>query len=156
MKEKKRLTASERQAFMNLVAARTALKYLEPLETRFLDIYRGRLMYRTARTLLTKLYEASMASFPEEQRNSIQRNINGLKYSLHVTKVNGSSTASDGFWASWDTLEAITEAVKDRCLMCTKDVQEQRKCLLAKALDELPAIKANNNARGCRYFNGLY
>lgn len=98
-----------------------------------------------------------MAAMPEEQRASVQRNINGLKYSLHVVRVNGGNTSKeDGIYLSWHALEAITEATKDRCLMCTKDIQEQRKCPLAKALDETPVKKADENARGCRYFGGLY
>lgn len=154
--EKKRLTSSERQTFMHLVAARTALKYLEPFEKRFGGINKGKQMYRTARTLLTKLYDAAMDSFPDEQRNSIQRNINGLRYSLHVANVNGGGIHDDGFYLSWKSLETLTEAITDRCLMCQKNVEEQRRCPLAKALDELPAIKANEDARGCRYYNGLY
>ena len=157
MTEKKRLTGSERQSFMELVVARTALKNLETCVKWFGDIPKAKWRYRTACTLLAKLYADAMAAMPEEQRASTQRNINGLKYSLHVARVNGGNTSKeDGFYLSWEALEAITEATKDRCLMCSKDVQEQRKCPLAKALDETPAKKADNNARGCRYFGGLY
>ncbi len=155
--EKKRLSSSERQAFMELVVARTALRSLETCEKWFSTIPKANQRYHTARTLLTQLFNDAMAAMPEEQRASTQRNINGLKYSLHVVRVNGGNRPSDdGFYLSWPALESITEATRDRCLMCTKNVQEQRQCPLAKALDEAPVKKADNNARGCRYFGGLY
>lgn len=157
MEEKRRLSSSERQSFMELVAARTALKHLEPCLKWFGSIPKAKWRYRTARTLLAKLYDDAMAAMPEEQRASTQRNVNGLRYSLHVARVNGGNTSKeDGFYMSWQALESITEAVTDHCLMCTKSVQEQRQCPLAKALDEAPVKKADNNARGCRYFGGLY
>ena len=155
--ERKRLTSSERQSFMELVVARTALRSLESCAKWFGTIPKAKWRYGVARTLLTKLYNDCMEAMPEEQRASVQRNINGLKYSLHVVRVNGGNTPSeDGFYLSWKALESITEATRDRCLMCTKSIQEQRQCLLAKALDEAPVKKADNNARGCRYFGGLY
>lgn len=155
--DKRRLSSSERQTFMELVVARTALRSLEVCEKWFSTIPKANQRYHTARTLLTQLFEDAMAAMPEEQRASTQRNINGLKYSLHVVRVNGGNRPSeDGFYLSWPALESITEATRDRCLMCTKNVQEQRQCPLAKALDEAPVKKADNNARGCRYFGGLY
>lgn len=155
--DKRRLSSSERQTFMELVVARTALRSLEGCEKWFSTIPKANQRYHTARTLLTQLFEDAMAAMPEEQRASTQRNINGLKYSLHVVRVNGGNRPSDdGFYLSWPALESITEATRDRCLMCTKNVQEQRQCPLAKALDEAPVKKADNNARGCRYFGGLY
>lgn len=157
MTEKRRLSSSERQTFMELVVARTALRSLEACEKWFSTIPKANQRYHTARTLLAQLFDDAMAAMPEEQRASTQRNINGLKYSLHVARVNGGNTSSeDGFYLSWKALESITEATRDRCLMCTKSVQEQRQCPLAKALDEAPVKKADNNARGCRYFGGLY
>ena len=155
--DKRRLSSSERQSFMELVVARTALRSLEGCEKWFSTIPKANQRYHTARTLLTQLFNDCMEAMPEEQRASVQRNINGLKYSLHVVRVNGGNRPSDdGFYLSWPALESITEATRDRCLMCTKDIQEQRQCPLAKALDEAPVKKADNNARGCRYFGGLY
>jgi hypothetical protein len=86
---------------------------------------------------------------------SIRRQLIGLRYSLHIVNVNGKDYKNDGIWLSWEALEQLTNATRDHCLMCTKEVDQQRQCRLAKALDELPCINADENARGCRYFGGL-
>lgn len=155
MEEKKRLTASERQTFMHAIAAVEAMENLGKMETRIQSIPKGKWLYKTARGLIGKLYEEVFRSVPLEQQKSIQRNLPGLRYSLSIVHVNGKDYSNDGFWLSWAALESLTDAVKDHCLMCQKNTMEQRMCPLAKALDELPCIKADEDARGCRYFGGL-
>ena len=78
-----------------------------------------------------------------------------MRYSVKVQNVGGMSAKDDGRWLSIEALELICDATKEHCLVCTKDVQEQRRCRLAKALDELPCAKADEKARGCRYFGGI-
>lgn len=153
--ETKRMPAGERQDFMHLVAAMTAMNYLDPLEPRFSRIKRGKWMFRTAKGIINKLYEETLKTLPLEQMKSIRRQLIGLRYSLHIVNVNGKDYKNDGIWLSWEALEQLTNATRDHCLMCTKEVDQQRQCRLAKALDELPCINADENARGCRYFGGL-
>lgn len=153
--ETKRMPAGERQDFMHLVAAMTAMNYLDPLEPRFSRIKRGKWMFRTAKGIINKLYEETLKTLPLEQIKSIRRQLIGLRYSLHIVNVNGKDYKNDGIWLSWEALEQLTNATRDHCLMCQKNTMEQRMCPLAKALDELPCIKADENARGCRYFGGL-
>ncbi|MBP3409705.1 MAG: hypothetical protein J6M10_01800 [Clostridia bacterium] len=156
MEQKKRMSASERQTFMHAIAAVEAMENLGGLEKRIGNIKRGNWLYKTGKGIIGKLYEELFKSIPYEQQKSIQRQLPGFRYSLHIQNVNGKDMRNDGLWLSWEALEALSEAIKDRCLMCQKDTTEQRKCRLAKALDELPCIKADENARGCRYFGGLY
>lgn len=157
MEEKKRLTANERQTFMHMVAAMEAFEYMKPLETlRFSKIRGGKWLFRTGAGIIKKLYAETLATIPKEQRDSILRNLHGFRYSLHVANVNGKDMKNDGHWLSWSALNAITDATRDHCITCSKDIQQQRTCPLAKALDELPCINADENARGCRYFGGLY
>lgn len=153
--EPKRMSASERQTFMDLVVAMTAVNYCEKLEPRFNAIKGGKWMYRTAKGIINKLYAETLQSCPLEQIKSIQRQLHGLRYSLHIVNVNGKDRKNDGFWLSWEALDHLTNATRDHCLVCMKSVEEQRKCPLAKALDELPCVNANENARGCRYTGGL-
>jgi len=154
--EQKRMTASERQTFMHAIAAVEAMENLGGLERRIHSIRNGNWLYKTGRGIIGKLYEEIFKTMPLEQQKSIRRQLPGFRYSLHITNVNGKDMRNDGLWLSWEALEAMSEAIKDHCLMCQKNTMEQRMCPLAKALDELPCIKADENARGCRYFGGLY
>ena len=153
--EPKRMPAGERQDFMHLVAAMTAMNYLDPLEPRFSRVKGGKWMFRTAKGIINKLYEETIKTLPLEQMKSIRRQLHGFRYSLHIENVGGKDYKTDGIWLSWAALEHITDATRDHCLMCQKDIVQQRQCPLAKALDELPCINADEDAHGCRYFGGL-
>ena len=156
MKEKKRLTANERKALMHMFAALEGMANLQQLGGRIESIPGCKRLVNSARGMLGKAIENVMGSIPTEQVISIRRQLPGLRYSIAIVNVTGKDARQDGMWLSWEALEALSEAIKDRCLMCQKDTMEQRMCPLAKALDELPCIKADEDARGCRYFGGLY
>jgi hypothetical protein len=112
-------------------------------------------MYNGAKGLLRKTIDQIFESMPDKQFASFVRNLDNMRYSVAVQNVSGMSAKNDGRWLSIEALELICDATKDHCLVCSKDIQQQRSCKLAKALDELPCVKADENARGCRYYCGL-
>jgi hypothetical protein len=57
-------------------------------------------------------------------------------------------------WVSWDAINGLIEAGREKCITCTLTPQEQRQCKLAKALDEMPAEK-DETAAGCGYYGRL-
>lgn len=154
--EKKRLTASERQGLMHMFTAVQAMAELDPLRRRIDSIPGCKRMVNGSLGMLRKAATEVMNTMPAEQVMSIKRNLPGLRYTISVQNVNGKNMANDGLWLSFDALDALAFAVKDHCLTCTKNIEEQRKCKLSKALDELPCINADHEARGCAYFGGLY
>ena len=154
--EQKRLTASERQGLMHMFAAVQAMEELSPITRRLESIPGCKRLVRGARGMLRKAADEVLGSMPLEQLKSIRRQLPGLRYSIYVKNVNCRNMNEDGLYLSYDALDALAFAVKDHCITCSKNVEEQRKCKLAKALDELPCVNADENARGCRYFGGLY
>lgn len=156
MEDKKvRLNADEIHALLHLCAAVQALKKAEPLQDRIKSLDSGKTMFSGARGMLQKLARNIFKSMPPEQYASFDRNLAGMRYTVKVQNVGGMSVKDDGRWLSIEALELICDATKDHCLVCSKDVQQQRSCKLAKALDELPCAKADEKARGCRYYGGI-
>jgi hypothetical protein len=154
--EQKRLTASERQGLMHMFTAVQAMAELDPLKRRIESIPGCKRLVNGSLGMLRKAATDIMSSMPLEQVKSVKRNLPGLRYTIAITDVNGKRMKDDGLWLSFDALDALAFAVKDHCLTCTKNTEEQRKCQLSKALDELPCVNADTEARGCPYFGGLY
>lgn len=154
--EKKRLTASERQGLMHMFTAVQAMSELGPLQRRIASIHGCKRMVNGSLGMLRKAATEVMNSMPLEQVKSVRRNLPGLRYTIAIADVNGKRMNDDGLWLSFDALDAMAYALKDHCLTCTKGIEEQRKCPLSKALDELPCVNADMDARGCPYFGGLY
>lgn len=155
LEDRKRLRANERLALLHLCAALQAFTSAEALNGRIASIKGAKSMVNGAKGMLAKALDEIFDTMPLEQLISFRRNLKGLRYSISVQNVGGKDYKNDGCWLSLDALDALCEAVKDHCLMCTKDTTEQRRCPLAKALDELPCINADEDAHGCRYFCGL-
>lgn len=153
--ERTRLRANEQLALLHLCAALQAFVSAEDLQDRVASIKGCKSMLNGSKGMLGKVVDEILDTMPLEQLLSFRRNLKGLRYSISVQNVGGKDYKNDGRWLSLDALDELCEATRDHCLMCTKDAQEQRKCRLAKALDELPCINADENAKGCRYFGGL-
>lgn len=155
LEDRKRIHANERLALLHLCAALQGFAEAKALDGRIASIKGVKAMVNGSKGMLGKALDEIFNSMPLEQLISFRRNLKGLRYSISVQNVGGKDYKNDGCWLSLDALDALCEAVKDHCLMCTKDTAEQRKCPLAKALGELPCINADEDAKGCRYFGGL-
>ena len=152
----KRLNASEQQGLIALYAALNALKDSEDLDTRLAQIDNGKGMRNGARGMIRRLCEKIMDTMPTEQLVSFSRNLQTLRYYVEVSRPSGRPYKNDGRWLSYDALDILCAAAQDgRCLVCQKNKQEQKQCPLAKAFDELPCQKANENTDGCKYFTSL-
>lgn len=156
MDNRKRLNANEQLALMHLCAAVQALAASSALNKRVGKIKGAKAMLNGAKGMIDKLLDSIFDTMPLEQLISIRRNLNTLTYSVSVKSVGGKDYKTDGRWLSLAALDELCGATRDHCLMCIKTVEEQRRCHLAKALDELPCIHADEDARGCRYFGGIY
>lgn len=156
MSEPKRLKSNEFTALLHLMAAIEAMETAHALDSRIASIPKCKAMINGAFGGLKRGTKEVMMSMPVEQVKSVQRQLKGLDYNLRIRSVNGVDNRETGYYVTLDSLNRICAATKDHCLMCQKTVEEQRKCKLAKALDELPCINSDENARGCKYYNGLY
>ena len=156
MNESKRLKSDEYTALLHLLTALEAMETAHALDKRIASIPKCKAMINGAFGGLKRGAKEIMLSMPVEQVKSVQRQLKGLDYNLRIRNVNGVDNRETGYYVTLESLNRICAATKDHCLMCSKNVEEQRKCKLAKALDELPCINADEGARGCKYYNGLY
>lgn len=152
---RKRLHANERDALLHLCAALQGFASASALDKRIASIKGAKSMVNGAKGMLGKAIAEIYDTMPVEQLLSFRRQLKGLRYSINIQNVGGKDYSDDGVWLSLEALDALCGATKDHCLMCVKDTTEQRRCALAKALDELPCINVDEDAMGCRYFSGL-
>lgn len=154
--ERKRLHSNERVALMHLFAGMQAmLEAKDGIERRANSIPKCKGLLASAKGMLGKALDMIMDTMPEDQLRSIRRNLGDLRYWISIKPAAGKNFSEDGMWLSYNALDSICAATKDHCLMCSKSIEEQRKCELQKALDELPCAKADEEAHGCRYYGGV-
>lgn len=153
--DRKRLHANERDALLHLCAALQGFASASALDKRIASIKGVKSMVNGAKGMLGKAIAEIYDTMPLEQLLSFRRQLKGLRYSISIQNVGGKDYSNDGVWVSLDALDALAAGTRDHYMMCMKNTVEQRKCPLAKALDELPCINADENASGCRYFTGL-
>lgn len=155
MQPGKRLDYMENNALMSLFAATNAFRDAEALEKRLKTMPRGWQMFKSCVGQLNKMIAMIELSMPREQMLSFERNRRNLQYSIAVKGPSGKA-GQNGRWLSEEAMEELCRGAQEKCLLCTLDKQAQRQCKLAKALDELPMLKADEKSTGCRYHSGLY
>lgn len=156
--ERKRLNAKEQNALMSLCAAYNAIGDAMVLEDRLKQLPRAWAMIKSCDGQIKKMIEMIAGSMTAEQLRAFYNNRKTLTYYIAVKSPAGRPYDNDGRWLSYAALDTILDAAQDHCITCMKDPQEQRKCKLAKALDELPLKNGDDPAFkvGCRYIKGLY
>lgn len=150
--ERKRMVADERDALIEL----TVIKLLcadvtQKLQRRSKAIKRSRSRLGLIRWASEWLVTAFMASVPDEQIESLKRNLADSSYQIG-TKRHASRNKDDwGLWVSFDDLETITEAGKAQCLSCDLHDGRERACKLRQALDNLGSDIEHDSGKGCGY-----
>lgn len=153
---KRRVYASEYDALMRLRVAENVLVHVRE---KGLLAERVRLVPYGARDLgrlisgMDRLLEQLLGTVPDNQRQTISRNVNSASYTIGVRRPGGAPRNMDdyGVWISLRTLNEILEGLHDHCLMCSMDPAQQRACTLRKALEELPSDIPDKANGGCRY-----
>ncbi len=153
--ERKRMNAEEQIALYNLEAAIKAIELAKPLAKQRLGMPGAKAMFRGAEGSLKKLLELIKDTMPTEQRTAYAMNARTLKYWFKIAPPMRRFD-DDGCWISLEGVDAILDAAREKCLVCTLDLQQQRKCPLAKAMNQVPVKNMDENASGCGYHSGLY
>lgn len=148
----KRLTADERQGIYDLMLLNDlAQKAKSELLDRLTLLRGGRrdmgLLASKSKTIL----EDTLSTVPVEQLIALRRNLKNMKYITGVFRPKETRDNDFGIWISYNTLNQIMDALRDHCLVCNKNLQEQRQCKLARALDELSSGNTGDET-GCGYF----
>lgn len=154
--ERRRIRGSEAEAFKRLHVASDILDGLRrDMHERAGLVKWGRRDLAAASTLLNKVFAAMLETVPLSQLETMSRNLRSACFWVGV-KLPGERENKDefGMTLSWDAINGLIEASRDRCLTCALNPQEQRQCKLAKALDTTPAEK-DETATGCGYFGRI-
>ena len=151
----KRLNAAEQVALYNLEAAIKAIELAKPLAQKRMNMPGAKAMFYGAEGSLKKLLDKIKGTMPDEQRVAFAMNARTLKYWFKIAPPMRRFD-DDGCWISLEGVDAILDAAREKCLVCTMNVQEQRKCPLAKAMNQVPVRNMDENAVGCGYHNGLF
>lgn len=153
--EKIRLNAAEQVALCNLEAAIKAMELAKPLTVKRLHMKGAKAMFNGVIGSLNRLMELLKADMPTEQRLAYTMNARTLKYWFKIAPPMRRFD-DDGCWISLEGVDTILDAAREKCLVCTLDLQQQRKCPLAKAMNQVPVKNMDENASGCGYHSGLY
>lgn len=157
--EKKRLTASERDAVLRLCAA-MAILGSEPdkIKQRLSDMPFAKRDVGLIRKNISKMIEHIVLSVPVSQLNSLKRDIHNTTYSVSPRKLSATDTANEknAFMSlSYDTIYTLLEGVHDKCLMCDLDKGQRRACKLRKAIDSIPNDTPDREDGDCHYYGIL-
>lgn len=151
--ERKRMTADERDALMHLAALKTLtpVTYVS-LEKRAKNIKLAKARLGLLAWLSEWLVNVFMASIPDDQIESMKRNLEGCTFQIGARKVVKNGDADEwGLWVSNDDLNALMEAAENKCLTCDLHDSRERSCKLRAALDRLGADGQHDAGKGCEY-----
>ena len=154
--ERRRIRGSEAEAFKRLHVASDILDGLrKDFHERAGLVKWGRRDLAAASALLNKVFTAMLETVPLSQLETMSRNLRSACFWTGTRRPGERENKTDfGMWLSWDTINGLIEAGREKCVTCTLDPQEQRQCELAKALDTMPAEK-DETATGCGYYGRL-
>lgn len=152
--DRKRLSSDEWDAVLALEAVHSVLisaKTWPVLQKRLKAIKYGARDASMLTNALGRILRALYDDVPYEQLRSLSNNLKMSELHVGIKTAKKSSQKDYGMVMSWEQLDELARASSEKCLVCDLSPQEQKKCPLAKVLDELPGVK-NENSKGCGYF----
>lgn len=151
----RRLKGDESEAIKRIMIAVSVLSSgKETLWERLKLIKNGRRDYAMSAKKIEALFGDLLDTVPTEQLLTMRRNLASLGYTIGVRRPGASNDRDYGAWLSWEALNALFEAAREKCIVCDLPNDKQRQCPLAKVLDGFPSGKSET-AKGCGYFGLL-
>ena len=156
MGEIRRIRGTEAEAFKRMHVASDILDGLRrDFHERAGLVKWGRRDLAAASTMLNRVFAAMLDTVPIEQLQTMHRNLQHASFWTGARRPGERDNKTDfGMWISWDAVNGLIEAARERCVTCERNPQEQRQCPLAKALDQLPAEK-DETTTGCGWYGRL-
>lgn len=151
--DRKRINHDEYDAFIALECACSLLesKKTRPvLAERLKGVQYGSRDMGAASAALRRALKNLYNTVPYEQLKHLSNNVHAAAVRVGVF-VNGAKKNDHGMILTFEQIAELMKAASEKCLICDKDPQEQRKCPLAKVLNELPGEK-NENSNGCGWY----
>jgi hypothetical protein len=155
--QKKRLSASERDAMLRISAA-AAIIGTEPdkLAQRMegADLPFAKRDMGLVRSKIFKLLEALVLTIPDDQLLSFKKQIHNSTYNVGVRNpLQDKDNDKDyGIWLPYSTVYTLLAGCHDRCMMCDMDKGQRRGCKLKKAIDSIPNDTPDRQDGDCPYY----
>lgn len=152
--DRKRISRDEYDALTSLEAVHAVLesKKVQPvLAERFKSVRYAARDYAMLTSALGRLLRNVYNTVPYEQLKNLSHNIKLTAVHVGVHIKGRTQDSEYGMCLSWNQISELMKAASETCLVCDLDPQEQRKCPLAKVLNELPGRK-NENSTGCGWY----
>ena len=152
---KKRLTASEREALMRLNVARDILT-LEPahLTARMALVPGAKRDTAMMAAKVKTLMKGIEATIPQEQMMTYLRNIDSACYVVGVKRPGAQhrDEKNYGIWLPFEVVNTLFAGCHDHCMMCNLDIVGRKQCALRKALHTIPNDSEERSDGDCPYF----
>lgn len=153
MPDKKRVTSGERDAILRLHAAVDILATSGNLLSKRYGAESREKLGGAIKTVVD-IWKEIVETIPEQQRKSIQRDIDGISYSVGVRRpaAEAGYDRDFGMWVSIETLYQLIGGCHERCMLCEDDLQKRRGCALRQALDNVANNTEELENGDCPYF----
>ena len=152
--EKKRLTASEREALVRLsVALEILIGEPKHLTARAALVPGAKRDMAMMASRIRKLMEGFTATIPPEQLLIYRRALQMASYTVGVRRPGEPRDEKDyGIWLPWEVMNVLLQGCHDHCMMCDLDKGQRRACPLKKALDTIPNDQPDRSDGDCPYY----
>ena len=152
MEEQRRLQGFEQEGVYDLCAAVHSLENVKrKLERRLTETPGALATTRRLATQTDNLLVKVLGTIPPYQLLQMQKNLDSLRITVGIQRVDTKSKNDFGRWMSYAALTGLMEIAEEHCTLCDKGYDDQIKCPLRKALNELP-LDAPEDVRGCPYY----
>jgi hypothetical protein len=152
--DRKRISADEYEAILALESAYAVLesaKVRPVLADRLKGVKYGMRDMGTVVGALGRIMKGMYDTVPYEQLKHLSNNVKHSAIRVGVfINARSKTTGDTGMLLSWDQINVLNEAAREKCLVCSLDPQQQKSCPLAKIYDQMPGDKDKYD-KGCGY-----
>lgn len=138
---KRRMNATERNAYIQLACAYTICRNIEPDLCGREALAPGTMRrLRTVITHLRKIYNTLIRTVEVDQQLQLDRAVDATSYTVGAKPAMIGSLTEDrqyGWVVDVEAMEIIGEGLRDHCMMCTREGSEEKTCPLRRALDRI-------------------
>lgn len=153
MEDKRRIQGSEQEGIYDLYALVHELENIQKrLPRRLAEIPGGTRLVKEMNTKAEHLLTKVLETMPLWQLEQFRRNLDSLRITIGVARVDNTKNQEKyGRWMSLRALTGLMDAAHDYCTLCEKDFDQQCKCDMRRAMDELP-VDTPEDVKGCPYY----
>lgn len=156
--DRKRMSRSEQNTYLKMIAVTELLIDIQETAEnwkRFGAIPRGMQMLKTCLTLMHKIVNGLIKESQALQMIELRNQLPYLRVWLHSEDLKEDLKGNDGRFLTHNELNILATAVRNECMMCTKDEEGQKQCIYRSVMDKLPVDTPDDTRSGCPWMETL-